>query len=72
MSALEVLASARYGDVDEIHEQLRAAGSSAAQVELVNFAQEDTKNTPLHMGACGSSERLLQYLHGAQIRVLGV
>lgn len=64
MSALEVLASARYGDVDEIRAQLLVAGSLDAQVELVNFAQEETKNTPLHMGGlCGwrrSSKRGLR------------
>lgn len=54
MSAQEVLASARYGDDEEIRAQLRAAGSPEAQAALVNFAQEDSRNTPLHMGAKSS------------------
>ncbi|KAF1329705.1 Ankyrin repeat-containing protein yar1, partial [Globisporangium splendens] len=45
-----LLTSARYGDDDEIRELLQEAAIPEQQDRLVNYVQEDTKNTPLHMG----------------------
>lgn len=43
------LTSARYGDVDALRAALQGAQGEAKDA-LVNFAQEGTLNTPLHMG----------------------
>uniref|UniRef100_K3WA79 MYND-type domain-containing protein n=1 Tax=Globisporangium ultimum (strain ATCC 200006 / CBS 805.95 / DAOM BR144) TaxID=431595 RepID=K3WA79_GLOUD len=44
-----LLTSARYGDDDEIRELLQEAATPEQQDRLVNYVQDDTKNTPLHM-----------------------
>lgn len=44
-----LLASARHGDVDEMRELLKAA-SAEEKDQMVNYVQEGTLNTPLHMG----------------------
>lgn len=68
-----LLTSARYGDDDEIRELLTAASSPEQRDQLVNYVQEDTKNTPLHMGAsttfsvlyeCVTCVRDISYLCG--------
>lgn len=65
MNAQAVLTSARFGDDDEIRELLQEFSSPAQQDALVNFVQEDTKNTPLHMGAsvCTSNDEQLLSRH---------
>lgn len=49
-AAQEVLASARYGDADDIRELLRAAATPEEKDALVNYVQDGSLNTPLHMG----------------------
>lgn len=44
-----LLASARHGDVDEMRELLKGA-SAEYKDQMVNYVQEGTLNTPLHMG----------------------
>jgi hypothetical protein len=48
------LTSARFGDVDALREVLRSAEGGAKDT-LVNFVQEGTLNTPLHMGTTAVS-----------------
>lgn len=50
VSAFEaMLASARHGDVEEMRELLK--GTTAEEKDqIVNYVQEGTLNTPLHMG----------------------
>lgn len=59
MNAQAVLTSARYGDDDEIRELLQEFATPEQHDALVNFVQEDTKNTPLHMGAFGCNDEQL-------------
>lgn len=57
MNAQAVLTSARYGDDDEIRELLQEFATAEQQDALVNFVQDDSKNTPLHMGASAQANQ---------------
>lgn len=52
------LTSARFGDADALREALQGAEGGTKDA-LVNFVQEGTLNTPLHMGTRRQQRRTL-------------
>ncbi|RLN45311.1 hypothetical protein BBJ28_00009237 [Nothophytophthora sp. Chile5] len=59
-----VLASARCGDEEELRTLLQSATEDAERLALVDYVQQETLNTPLHMGRwlSGNTHPLTRYI----------